>query len=594
MKKICFLLVVLGLVGCDQTGKKMRQVETSLTPPVRIEGDTLWSIEDRMKHYGVPGVSLAVIYNGKIAWTKAYGVMHKERKEPVTTTTLFQAGSISKPVAAYGALRIVAAGKINPEENVNTYLTTWKLPENEFTRKQPVHLKHLLTHTGGVTVHGFLGYSPDLPVPTLVQVLNGEPPANSPPIRVDKLPGEGFRYSGGGYSIMQQMLIDVEGKQFPQVMDELVHGPLGMKNSSYEQPLAPEKLKLAAAGYLPNGDMTKGERHTYPEMAAAGLWTTAEDLALFALDIQRSWKGEPGAILGQEIAKLMLTPYIVDDQGLGPGLSNFGGEQYFGHGGWDEGFSSEMIAHRDKGYGVVVLTNSNHPPFIGELMRAVALTYNWDNFVPMHKPVPQVAGDEEKVVGRYRYDANEVATVYSKDGRLYFKYLESPPMALFKVSDSTYARRERTALMQVITNPADQQSYLIFSTTEPEARYSRPRMSEGDKVPHEWFLEKNYKQALVAYQEFVRNNPADEIINEQALNGRGYGLLFDNKFLEAKEMFWINMMLYPKSANTYDSYAEACMKNGDTDEAITYYRKSLKMNPENPTAVKNLKTLQGK
>lgn len=322
----------------EDHGARISQVEKSLVTPVYVEGDSLWTIEERMAKYGVPGVSIAVIHNGKIAWTKAYGVMHKERKEPVTTTTLFQAGSISKPVAAYGAMRIAASGKINAEENVNTYLKSWKLPDNEFTAKQPVHLKHLLSHTGGVTVHGFLGYSPDLPVPTLVQVLNGEPPANSPPIRVDKLPGEGFRYSGGGYSIMQQMLIDVEGKSFPQIMDEWVHGPLAMTNSTYEQPLPPEKLKLAAAGYVPNGTMTKGERHTYPEMAAAGLWTTAEDLAKFAVDIQRSYKGESGAVLGKETATLMLTPYIEEHQGLGPGLSKRKDEFYFGHGGWDEGF----------------------------------------------------------------------------------------------------------------------------------------------------------------------------------------------------------------------------------------------------------------
>lgn len=588
-----FSIVLFGCSTGSDESARIQQVEKSLSPPVRIEGDTLWTIEERMKHYGVPGVSIAVIYGNKIAWTKAYGVMHKERKEPVTTQTLFQAGSISKPVAAYGAMRIAASGKIDPEENVNTYLKTWKLPENEFTQKQHVHLKHLLSHTGGVTVHGFLGYSPDLPVPSLVQVLNGETPANSPPIRVDKLPGEGFRYSGGGYTIMQQMLMDVEGKPFPQIMDEQVHGPLGMTNSTYEQPLPAEKLKFAATGYVPDGTMTKGERHTYPEMAAAGLWTTAEDLALFAIEIQKAWKGDPDAVLSKEIALAMLTPFIAEDRGLGPGIEKHDDEIYFGHGGWDEGFSSDMIAHRDKGYGVVVLTNANQPDFISELIRSVALVYAWDKFVPTYKPLPLSAADADRVVGRYRYDADGVSTLFNKDGKLFYQYTGWKPMEMFKVSDSTYARRERTALIQIMKSPDSEMEHLVFRSAEP-LEFIRPRMAEGDKVPYEWFLEGNYKQALTAYQAYVKANPADPVINQQRLNGRGYGLLSEDKIAQAKELFRINMLLYPSSPKVYDSYAEACMKNGDKEEAISNYKKTLAMQPDNPNAVKNLEELLNK
>lgn len=590
MRAILISTLLFAACSAPIESTKIHQTETSLIPPVRIEGDSLWTIESRMAHYGVPGVSIAVIYDGKIAWTKAYGVMHKERREPVTTNTLFQAGSISKPVAAYGALRISGAGKINPEENVNVYLRTWKLPENDFTQKQHVHLKHLLSHTGGVTVHGFLGYSPDLPVPTVVQVLDGQLPANSPPIRVDKLPGEGFRYSGGGYTIMQLMLEDVEGKPFTQVMQEQVLGPLQMTHSTFEQPLPSEKLPLAAAGYVPDGTMTRGERHTYPEMAAAGLWTTAEDLARFAIDIQKSWKAEPGSVLGKELAELMLTPYIASDHGLGPGLDFRSDEVYFGHGGWDEGFSAEMVAHRDKGYGVVILTNSNHPPFIGELIRAVALVYEWDDFVPRYTPLPISPGDE-RIVGRYRIDADGVASLYRSEGNLYYQYTGLEPMKLFKVSDTTFARRERTALIQIMNNPEDGVAHLVFRTGDEPVKFNHPRMTEGEKVPYEWFLEGDYKQALAAYQTFVKENPADEVINEDALNRKGYDLLSQGKIAESKEMFRINLTLYPASANVYDSYAEACMKKGDREEAIMYYRKTLAINPDNPRAVKSLEQL---
>lgn len=380
-----FLIVILA--SCQGKNKKLnlfesvRSVEKNLCKKGYQPGDSVWTIEERMKFYGVPAVSIAVIRDNKIFWSRAYGIIDKESKEPATAHTLFQAGSISKPVAAYGALFEVLKGKIDLDKNVNTYLTSWKLPDNQFTKDQKVTLKHLLSHTGGITVHGFSGYSPDLPVPTLLQVLNGAPPANSPPIRVDKVPGKEWRYSGGGYTIMQQMLIDVEKKPFPSVMKELILNPLQMTYSTYDQPLPEDKLKLAATGYLPNGSMTKGKRHTYPEMAAAGLWTTAEDLAKFAIDIQLTLQGTNTKILYKSAAEQMLTP-VLGTYGLGLDILKTGGDTYFQHGGWDEGFSSHLIAHKEKGYGVVILTNSNHPDFISELIRSVALTEQWDNYLP--------------------------------------------------------------------------------------------------------------------------------------------------------------------------------------------------------------------
>ena len=388
MKNILGLLAVAFLFQACSTStgtqEEIKKTETSLMHEVYLEGDSTWTIEERMAHYGVPGVSITVIKDNKIAWSKSYGVMDKETLQPVTAQTLFQAGSISKPVAAYGALKVVESGKINLDENVNTYLKSWHLPDNRFTQDKKVALKHLLSHTGGLSVHGFLGYSPDLPVPSLVQVLNGAAPANSDSILVNKMPEESFRYSGGGYCVMQQMLIDTEGKPFPALMKELVLTPLEMKNSTYDQPLGETQLTLAATGYVPDGSMTKGKRHTYPEMAAAGLWTTSEDLARFAIDIQKTVRAESSTVLSQAMVNKMLTPFVADFIGLGIFLEKHQEDVYFGHGGWDEGFSSQLIAHRDKGYGVVVLTNSNHPYFIEELIRSVAMTYNWENFLAKH------------------------------------------------------------------------------------------------------------------------------------------------------------------------------------------------------------------
>ena len=574
---------------------KIAQTERGLSNQVVIEGDSTWTIEERMAHYGVPGVSIAVIYDGKIAWTKTYGIMDKEDKTPVTGETLFQAGSISKPVAAYGALKLVEQGKIGLEEDVNNYLTTWKLPDSEFTADKKVTLKNMLNHSAGLTVHGFLGYSPDLPVPTLVEVLNGTPPSNSAAIFVNKMPEESFRYSGGGYTVMQQMMIDVSGKPFPELMKESVLLPLGMAHSTYDQPLQGEQLKMAATGYLPDGTMTKGKRHTYPEMAAAGLWTTAEDLAKFAVNIQQTLKSGTETVLSKDMTSLMLTPFVEDFTGLGLFITKMKDEVYFGHGGWDEGFSSEMIAHKDKGYGVVVLTNSNHPEFISELIRSVALTYDWDDFVPKYERKPLYPEEASQNTGRYQIDGNWFVEIFEKDGNLYSKGLLDEPVELVKISDSLYVRRDNTQHIQFKVNPkSGKRELLALNPDSGVTEMDMARMEDGKKVPIELVIAGEFDAALREYQAVKKQNPDDPTIREENLNSMGYRFMQDDKLEWSRDLFKINMLLYPESANVYDSYAEACMKLGDTDLAIENYKKSLSLDPKNPNAEKMIAELEGK
>ncbi|GHN01680.1 hypothetical protein WSM22_31690 [Cytophagales bacterium WSM2-2] len=597
MKRISFLLAAFVFQCCtnrpgDSANEQIKKVETGLVGLAYFEGDSTWSIQERMKHYHVPGVSIAVIKDNKIDFVASYGVMDEETKDPVTSQTLFQAGSISKPVAAYGSLKLVEEGKIDLNENVNTYLKSWKLPENEFTRDKKVALKHLLSHTGGLTVHGFLGYSPDLPVPTLGQVLDGTPPANSAAIRVDKVPEQSFRYSGGGYTIMQQMLIDIESKSFPEILKEKVLTPLAMNNSTYNQPLNPDQLKMAATGYLPNGQMTKGKRHTYPEMAAAGLWTTAEDLAKFAINIQKTLKGESTTVLSKAMTEKMLTPFVADFIGLGIFLDKKKDDIYFGHGGWDEGFSSQMTAHKDKGYGVVVLTNSNHPEFIEEVIRSVALAYQWSNFIPSFKKMKMDTTVFSRVRGRYRNGSDGLITVSSKGNQLFRKYIRGGATELVQITDSSYVGREDGQVVQFKNNPKTGELNILLLGNDGKAEFEHP-MLKG-KIPYEYMLAGDFDNALKGYQALMKTNPKDQGVNEENLDRQGYNQLEAGKIQLAKDIFRINTILYPKSANVFDSYAEACMKNGETDLAIANYKKSLVMNPNNPGAIKNLEELQKK
>jgi CubicO group peptidase (beta-lactamase class C family) len=253
----------------------------------KIEVSAL-NVRKLMEAYKIPGLSVTIINDFKIASARAFGVTEAGGTTPVSTRTLFQAGSISKPVAAVGALNLVEQRKLSLDDDVNRKLRSWKVPENEFTKEQKVTLRRILSHSAGLTVHGFPGYAVDQPLPTLTQILNGEKPANTPPVRVDFVPGTRWRYSGGAVLIEQQLMIDVTGKPFPQLMREIVFSKIGMNDSTYEQPLPRARAATAATGTYANGKAVAGRWHVYPEMAAAGLWTTPSDLAKLAIDIALS------------------------------------------------------------------------------------------------------------------------------------------------------------------------------------------------------------------------------------------------------------------------------------------------------------------
>jgi CubicO group peptidase (beta-lactamase class C family) len=308
---------------------------------------------------GVPGVSIAVIKDFRIDFLEVHGVKDKSTGQTVTVQTRFQAASLSKSVAAMGALKFVLDGKISLDENVNLTLLSWRVPENHFTETEKVTLKRLLGHTAGTTVQGFPGYSYDVPLPTLLQVLNGESPANTQPVVVFAVPDSTWSYSGGGYCIVQQLLIDVEKKDFPEIMRSTVLAPLAMQHSTYEQPLPAELSDVVSAGHLSNGTTIAGKYYTYPEMAAAGLWTTPEDLALFLIELQLSLKGQSNKILRTEFAELMMTSSLAIDYALGLEIMPKGREIYFGHGGGNSGFRCLMVAHISQGVGAVVMTNSD-------------------------------------------------------------------------------------------------------------------------------------------------------------------------------------------------------------------------------------------
>jgi CubicO group peptidase (beta-lactamase class C family) len=419
-----FFLTIDCKISSPDLEARIQRIEKGLVPQpgIVIKGQTAsrLSLADRMEAYKIPGVSIAVIDNFKIEWAKGYGVKDEESSDPITPKTLFQAASISKPVAAFGALYFVEKGLLDLDEDVNGRLTSWKVPENQFTDKKKVSLRGIMTHSAGLTVHGFGGYAQGKQVPTLIQILDGEKPSNSAPIRVDVEPGKKNRYSGGGFTVMQQLMIDVSGKTFPEIMRGTVLDKIGMEDSTYEQPLPESHSEQGARAHRVNGTMIKGKWHAYPEMAAAGLWTTPTDLCRFALEIMLSKKGKSNKVLSQKMVQEMLSAQN-ESVGLGLPLWNEGKDFRFMHGGSNAGFKCVFVAYPERGQGVAIMTNGDQGSNLyQEILRSLSTEYGWKDFKPREKAVASISEEiYESYTGTYEFNQVRQIKITKEERRLF-------------------------------------------------------------------------------------------------------------------------------------------------------------------------------
>lgn len=584
----------------DTTTDLIKKVENGLiTTQVYIEGDTTSFIEERMEHYGIPGVSIAVIHDGKVVWAKGYGITDKDSKAPVTTQTLFQASALSIPVSAYGALRLVEQHKVHLDENINNYLKSWKVPENEFTKEKKVTLKNLLNHSAGVYPRGTGNYGRDQKIPTLLEILNGASPALNEPIVINKEPGESVRFAYASYVPIQQMMIELEGGTFPEIMDKLVLKPLELNSSTFDQSLSKAQLNLAATGYLQDGSMVKDRSKVYPAMASYGLWTTATDYATFVANIQQTLKGRHTKGLPKDLAELMGIPYGVSNSGwsftcgLGFQLFNKSGEVYLRHHGWNTGFYAEIMAHRDKGYGVVVMTNSTFPDFNAEVIRAVALAYEWDGYIPNYDKMNIEPSLVAKISGRYQAD-NRVATVFQKDGKLFVKNIFNVDAnELIRVSDSTFVTRNSTRLIQFKPNTKDKSITMNnINRNDGAVTSSLVKTNTAQKEPIEFLIDGEFEKALRGYRALREQNPTDLTVSEDYVDDLAEHFLNQGKAKLSQSTFKLNTLLYPDHFQVYDRYAEACIREGEIDLAISSFSKSIELNPQNSRTREKLKELE--
>lgn len=410
------------------------QVESELLPRAATKermGITR-TLEQRMKELGIAGVSIAVIDGGEIAWTKAYGTADTVERTPLTSDTLLQAASISKPIAALGALRLVKKGRLSLDADVNSSLRSWRIPASEHIGSSKVTLRQLLSHTGGLSVHGFPGYGVEEPLPTLLQILDGASPANSGAVRMVVPAGEQYRYSGGGYVVLQELVEEQSGEDFASFMQAKVLAEVGMTSSTFSQ------ARLAgvpyAAGHLPGGERISGKARIYPEMAAAGLWTTPKDLARYLIYIQRAITGSDAAILNQALAADMLTRQPESPYGLGPEVYAVGEFARFGHNGVNAGFESAMVAYVQDGKGLVVMANSNRATMLfDEVKGSVARAYQWPGFAirPQVEVLPIASELASRCEGKYRTADGKIAELVRRRKRMFLSIPEEGTFEVF-------------------------------------------------------------------------------------------------------------------------------------------------------------------
>lgn len=574
---VLHLVVAIPLCGAGSHEQRRQRIESNLVQPVPIEGVAGPSLNERMSVLDVPAISYAIIEDGRVVTAAAVGLADVDTSIPATTSTMFQAASISKPVTALATMDLVERGELQLDVPVNSLLRSWQLPENELTAKRPVTLRMLLSHTGGTTVHGFPGYASDVALPSLQQVLAGEKPANTAALVVDLEPGTKFRYSGGGTTLMQAVLVDQTNMRFPELMRRTVLTPLGMRSSSYEQPLPSRLRPLAASAHDSLGRRIKGKWHIYPEMAAAGLWTTPSDLAKVVIEMQNALAGRDTQVLSLDAAQHMLQPPLGElsqGMGLGFGIQVREGAKWFTHSGSNKGFRAILIGSVEGGQGAVVMTNSdNGAPVAMQLLNTIAAEYGWKGHAKTPLLRGELSGDDAaRVTGRYRLPKGDVVAVRSSASGPEVLDLTVGWQVLYPLEDGVLARSDR----EIRYRPEGDALHVIENAGSPrESVTAATRLApDAPLTAEELLADGQYELARAAYGEKFHEDEAS--VPQPALSRAAYGMMMMGRTEQGLTLLEISTELRPSSINAWDDLAEGRQRMGDTEGAIAAYEEVVR------------------
>jgi CubicO group peptidase (beta-lactamase class C family) len=407
------------VVDVTRVEDRIARVAEGLQQPLVLEGHKVerWNIDERMDKFQVPAVSVAVIDGGELAWSRAWGVVENGSDQPVTTDTIFQAGSVSKPVAALLALSLVGDGYLDLDRPVNDILKSWKIPDNEFTRAEPVTLRHVITHQGGFTPFSYLMQRDQAKVPGMAELLAGG--INDwPVVQVEFVPGSKHAYSNAGYCVLQLVLEESSSLSLHQLASRKMFGLLKMNHSHFDEPLSAELLATAASGHQRRRTGEGQQREALPVPnkaeiapgATGGMWSTPTDLARVAIEVMRAWNGESDRLISTEVARQFLTPEV-ENQGLGISVEGSGSTLRAQHGGQMVGFICNMIFYPNTGQGAVLMSNSDGGRWVQqELLAAIAHEYDWPGH-PVRRTAREATPEElQELVGVYSLDASPKTT----------------------------------------------------------------------------------------------------------------------------------------------------------------------------------------
>ena len=598
MKLIITLLFVLfvgqTIAQNKNVADRIHQVENNLIPFVPVKGFKGWNILDRMKYYKVPGVSIAVIKDYKIDWAKGYGLADTSQKKPVTTETMFSAGSISKFLMAVTALKMVEDGQIDLEKPINNYLTSWKIAENDLTKKTPITLRMLLSHSAGTSQSSYFGFTPNQLLPTIVEVLSGAKISETRPVVVNSEPNKEFRYSGGGSMIAQLALMDVSKQSFSNLTQKILFDKLGMKNSTFEQPL-PMKFKKQSSWAYSSASWFKGMPYVYPQQAAAGLYTTPTDLAKIFIDIQNSYIGK-GKILSQSMTKKMLTSQqnvsdgsYKEQMGIGPFLiqrtdNTDPNGVYFEFTGVNAGFLAYGMASITGGNGVIIMLNSGDDVNgLGkELRRAVAKVYNWTNFLPEEiQPINLTDIELDKAIGRYRMAADEV--VYLKKEKNYWveNINEGANIYCFPIAKDTLIFTDYNIKGFFKRNEKGE----VIALQNIYQDKPMPKMKDDEFSPSEYLRMKKYEEAKKAFGEMKMNEYQITYLSYNLLNKKPLNMKAVKTILD------LAVEQHPNSSIVYSRLGDYYLKINDKLNAIKSFQKALSLDPTDQQTKDNLNNL---
>jgi CubicO group peptidase (beta-lactamase class C family) len=520
--------------------EQIARVETSLSGGLVIDGK-LYNLSERMKHYNAAGLSVAVIDNYQIVWAKGYGYADKKEGRKVTTNTLFEPGSISKSLNAVAVLQLAQQGKLDLYQDINQYLVNWKFPYDTVSHGKKITTAQLLSHTAGLGVHGFPGYQRDSAVAAVTDILDGRAPSNTEAVRSVTEPGKESRYSGGGILITQQMLTDLTKKRYEQYMYEHVLRPLGMTNSSYNQPPVVSQRKNLATGYKSNGNEVPGKYFVYPEKAAAGLWTTPTDICKYILEMQQAYQGKSSKVLNQEMVKLHVTPYK-NDVAMGTFIQNRNGEKYFDHTASNEGFSGLFIGGLTNGKGAAIFVNSDDATIAFELVNSIALAYNWTGF---RKPeeittVPVNDSITSKYIGEYILDGFLSEIKKEKDG-LYL-WTDGINSKMYFTSSTNFRNLElggtKTFIFDTagtVTGYSNTINGRLRATGQKITTLDtlKPRPGQSGVLGRHLLETKNYDKATSFLSKGLASEPSDSSL----IKDLAHSYLFKGDFTKAIELY---------------------------------------------------------